>query len=128
MFEDLSPLARSRVAFAALIVSLYLIAGDRTAATGDPGLLYLIAPSLAVFGVGHAATREAMMRAAISVAAIVGASLVASLAHGRGMPNYSNLSTFVTAVTGVFALNLVLLVLTSKIVERFWPKSDHWTR
>jgi len=125
--EPLSPLGRSRVAFTALIFALYMVAGDRTVATGDPGALYFFAPFIAVVGVGHAPAREAMVRAALSVAALVLSGLIASLAHGRGAPDYSNLSSLLTATTGLFALNLVVLFASSKLVERAWPESDHWT-
>ncbi len=126
--SDLTPLGRSRVAFTALIFALYLIGADRTVATGDPVALYIYAPVLAVIAVGHAPMPEALVRATLSVAALVAASVLASLAHGRGMPFYANLPSFFTAVTGLFAFNLVLLVASSKIVERVWPASDHWTR
>jgi len=124
---DLTPLGRSRVAFTALLLALYLIGADRTVATGDPVALYIYAPVLAVFGVGHASAQEALVRSTLSVGALVAASVIASLAHGRGLPFYANLPSFFTAVTGLFAFNLVLIFAASKLVQRIWPTSDHWT-
>ncbi|MGR3511601.1 MAG: hypothetical protein ACU0GG_02470 [Paracoccaceae bacterium] len=124
---DLTPLGRSRVAFTALICALYLVASDRIMVTGDPSLLFFLTPFIAVAGVGHAPAHEAMVRAAISVAALVTSAILASLAHGRNVPDYSDISAFVTGITGIFALNLVILFFSSKLIEKAWPESDHWT-
>lgn len=128
MFRDLSPEARSRFAFAALAFSLYLIAADRTVTSGDPAPLYFFAPALAVFGTGHIVSREAFVRAVFCVVLVLLTSLIANAAQGRGLPNYRELGIFVTALSGLFALNLVIIVTASALLKRTWPASDHWTR
>lgn len=125
---ELTPIGRSRLAFTALLTALYLIAGDQTVTTGDPVLLYLYAPILAVVAVGHAPSKEALVRTTLSVASMVAASIVANVVHGRGVPDYQSLSSFFTAVTGLFALNLILIAATSRVLRSIWRSSDHWTR
>ena len=124
----LAPVVRGRIAFTALSGSLCLIAADRTLASGDPSLWFLLSPVVAVFATGHVKSREAFLRSALSVAAVVGSGIVANLTLGLGIPNYQSVNALMTALTGLFALHLVIVVATSFAVGRLWPSSDHWTR
>ncbi len=127
--DRLAPVAKSRLAFAALIFSLFLVVAGRTVETGDPRLLfYLLSLLLSVFAVGHCPVKESFIRAAIATGVLVLAALIANLASGRGLPDYGQVSVLVTSLTGLFAFNLVLLVGASALVVRVWPESDHWTR
>lgn len=126
--RPLSPEARGRIAFAALLAALSLIAGDLTVANGDPSVLFFLAPALAVVATGQVVGREAFLRAGISVAVFVAAGLVVNIALGRGVPDYQNSRALLTALTGLFALNLAIIAGTSFFLRRVWPSSDHWTR
>lgn len=124
----LDPVLRGRIAFTTLCVSLCLIAADRTVASGDPSLLFLLTPAIAVVATGHITSREAFLRSAISVATVVVAGMMVNIAAGQGIPDYQSFNILTTALTGLFALHLVTIVITSLVVQWLWPTSDHWTR
>ena len=60
--------------------------------------------------------------------AVVASSLVASFAVGRGAPEFQNFQILLSALGGLFAFNLVEIVLASVLVRTLWTTSDHWTR
>ena len=122
-----TPEVRGRIAFTALYAALCLIASERTIASGDPSPLFLLAPMIAVVATGQVNGHEAFLRAALSVAIVTLSGLAVNVAHGRGMPDYQSLSTLSTALTGLFALNLMVIVITSFLLRWAWPTSDHWT-
>lgn len=123
----MTPEVRGRIAFAALFASLCLIASDSTVTTGDPSPLFLLAPVIAVVATGHVAPREAFLRAGFAVAITAAAGLLINLVHGRGVPDYQSFNALFTALSGLLALNLVIIVATSFAVRRLWAASDHWT-
>lgn len=125
---ELTPEARGRIAFAALLGALCLMASDRTVATGDPSPLFVLAPPVATLATGHVTAREAFVRAGIAVFLMFASGLLVNLSHGRGVPDYQGTSVLLSALTGLLALNLALIVGTSFILRRVWPASDHWTR
>ncbi|MEM9426302.1 MAG: hypothetical protein AAGA06_06335 [Pseudomonadota bacterium] len=125
----LSPRMRSRVAFTALIFSVYLVAADRMLMRGDVEVIaYLLAPVIAVLGVGHADGRETFARGILSVLAMLIAGGVISLANGQFPRDYQSVAAISTALTGLFTLNLTLLAASSTVLRRLWPTSNHWTR
>ncbi len=123
----MTPEARGRIAFAALFASLCLIAADRTVTTGEPSPLFLLAPVITVIATGHVSAHEAFLRAGIAVALTAMAGLLVNLVHGRGVPDYQSFNALISALSGLLALNLMIIVATSFAVRRLWATSDHWT-
>lgn len=126
--DEIAPDVRGRIAFAALLASLYLIAAERSLAAADISAIYLVAPAVAVIAVGHSLGREALFRAGISVAVLATTALIVRLAHGQAAPSIQNTTLLIYALSGIFALNLVIIVVTSLILRGLWPTSDNWTR
>ena len=123
----MSPEARGRIAFAALFGALCLIAADQTVESGDPSALFLLAPVIAVIATGHVSAHEAFLRAGFAVGLTAAAGLLVNLVHGRGVPDYQSFNALFAALSGLLALNLVIIVATSFAVRRLWAASDHWT-
>ena len=125
---SLTPEQRGRAAFAALSFSLYLIAADQTVVSGDPAVLFFLVPAMVVAATGQVKGKEAMVRAGLSVLAVVASSLIVNTAAGRGAPDFQSFQVLLSALGGLFAFNLVEIVLTSVLVHTLWTTSDHWTR
>ncbi len=123
-----SPLARSRAAFCALAAALFLIATDRTLANQDLSPLYLFIPAIAVVATGQVQAREALVRAGFCVALVILTVVITNLAQGRDMPRVPDVGLLIYALSGIFALYLFVIVITSILIRQIWPASDHWTR
>ncbi len=123
----MTPELRGRIAFAALFGALSLIAADQTVASGDPSPLFLLAPVIAVIATGQVDAREAFLRAGIAVVLSAISGLLVNLAHERGVPDYQSFNALFTALSGLLALNLMIIVATSFALRRLWATSDHWT-
>ena len=122
-----TPLARGRTAFCALSAALFLVAAEQTLARGDPPALFFFAPVVAVVATGHVSAQEAFVRSGFSVALVVLASALANVARGRSITFWDDIGQLIFALGGLFAFYLFIIVVSSAVVKRIWPASDHWT-